>query len=100
MPVLSTPRRVHPLVALYGLLPPLQGSEAFKRLVADPAARVGGVPGAATGYLLAALQVALKRPIVAVMPDVERARQVFEELQSWTLEPASALYFPELEGLP
>ncbi|MFI5266286.1 MAG: transcription-repair coupling factor [Chloroflexota bacterium] len=99
-------------MALYGLLPPLQQADSFKRLVAQLAAvppatnlqplttRSGGVLGASSGYLLAALQVALKRPLVAVLPDPERARVVFEELQSWSLEPASCLYFPELEGLP
>jgi len=90
-------------VALYGLLPPLQTSDAFKRLVAQlgqGSARAGGTLGASTGYLLAALQVALKRPVIAVMPDAERARTVFEELQSWSLEPGSCLYFPELEGSP
>jgi transcription-repair coupling factor (superfamily II helicase) len=89
---------------LYGLLPPLQQSDAFKRvtekLKAGESTRAGGMLGASTGYGLAALQVALKRPIVAAMPDPERARQVFEELQQWSLEPASCLYFPELEGLP
>jgi transcription-repair coupling factor (superfamily II helicase) len=90
-------------MALYGLLPPVQQSDAFKRLVdrlQAGSARAGGVLGASTGYLLAALQVALKRPIIAAMPDPERARQVFDELQAWSLEPASCLYFPELEGLP
>jgi len=99
-------------VALYGLLPPLQQSDAFKRLierlavvppaagVPSPTTRIGGVPSASSGYLLAALQVALKRTLVAVLPDPERARVVFEELRSWSLEPASCLYFPELEGLP
>jgi transcription-repair coupling factor (superfamily II helicase) len=90
-------------VALYGLLPPVQQADAFKRLVQQlqtGSARAGGVLGASTGYLLAALQVALKRPLIAVLPDPERARVVFEELQSWSLEPASCLYFPELEGLP
>ncbi len=90
-------------MALYGLLSPLQTSDTFKRLVEElgqGSARAGGVLGASTGYVLAALQVALKRPLIAVLPDPERARNVFEELQSWSLEPASCLYFPELEGLP
>ena len=88
---------------LYGLLPPLQQSAAFKKLVeqlqAGPA-RAGGILGASTGYVLGALQVAIKRPMVAVLPDPERARIVFDELQSWSLEAASCLYFPELEGSP
>ncbi|HEX6513852.1 MAG TPA: hypothetical protein VF157_16225, partial [Chloroflexota bacterium] len=90
-------------MALYGLLPPLQQATAFKKLTEQlkaGGARAGGVLGASSGYLLAGLQVALKRPVVAVLPDPERARQVFDELQSWSLEPASCLYFPELEGLP
>lgn len=90
-------------MALYGLLPPLQTSDTFKRLLAqlhDGSARAGGTIGSCSGYLLAALQVGLKRSVVAVLPDPERARQVFDELQSWSLEPASCLYFPELEGLP
>jgi transcription-repair coupling factor (superfamily II helicase) len=90
-------------MALYGLLPPLQEAAAFKKLLAElrtGPAQAGGVLGASTGYVLAALQVGLKRPLIAVLPDVERARQVFEELQAWSLEPASAMYFPELEGLP
>ncbi len=90
-------------MALYGLLPPLQEAAAFKKLLAElrrGPAQAGGVLGASTGYVLAALQVGLKRPLIAVLPDVERARQVFEELQAWSLAPASAMYFPELEGLP
>ncbi len=98
-------------MALYGLLPPLQESAAFKRLVqslkeppaqsgAEATLRAGGVLSASTAYVLAALQVALKRTIVAVLPEPERARQVFDEIQTWSLEPASSLYFPELEGLP
>ena len=90
-------------MALYGLLPAVQQADAFKKLVAQLAsgsARAGGLPSASSGYLLAALQVALKRPLIAVLPEVERARVVFEELQSWSLEAASCLYFPELEGLP
>ena len=89
---------------LYGLLSPLQQSAGFKQAVErvqpGKSTRAGGVLGAASGYLLAAVQVVLKRPVIAVLPDPERARAVFEELQSWSLEPASTLYFPELEGLP
>jgi transcription-repair coupling factor (superfamily II helicase) len=99
-------------VALYGLLPLLQELPAFKKLVEQlaetgsvegarhAAVRAGGVLGASTGCVLGALQVALKGPMVAVMPDPEQARQVFADLQSWSLEPASCLYFPELEGSP
>ena len=96
-------------MALYGLLPALQQAPAFQALVAslkqgtgpktgDDA--VGGVPAASLPFILAGLQVALKRPIVAVLSEAERARQAFDELHQWSLEPASALLFPELEGQP
>ncbi|MBV9120592.1 MAG: transcription-repair coupling factor [Chloroflexi bacterium] len=91
-------------MALYGLLPTLQQAQRFgeivERLKSGQSLAAGGILGASTGYLAAALQVALKRPIITVLPDVERARAVFDELQSWSLEPASTMYFPELEGLP
>ncbi|MHB8620517.1 MAG: hypothetical protein ACYDAG_13245, partial [Chloroflexota bacterium] len=116
---------------LYGLLPLLQQSPAFQRLLEslkasnaspDSAAsapstlsrragegwgegaplvvEAGGVPTAAYPYLLAALQVGLRRPVVAVLPDADRAAAVYDELRAWSLEPASTLLFPPLEGLP
>ncbi|MDE3074027.1 MAG: transcription-repair coupling factor, partial [Chloroflexota bacterium] len=99
-------------MAIYGLLPALQQSAPFKRLieqikgattqssVLSPQHSAGGTPTAAVPYVLAALQVALKRPIIAVLPEADRARAACDELMQWSLEPASVMLFPELEGSP
>ncbi len=93
-------------MALYGLLPALQQSPSFKTLVdklkhqSGTGKTVGGTPTAAVPYVLAALQVALKRPVLAILPEADRARQAFDELQRWSIEPASVMFFPELEASP
>ncbi len=94
---------------LSGLLPLLGEVSAYRQLVenlrekptsyaAMPCA--GGLLAAARPYLVAALQRDLGRPILWVVAQSERAKEVGEQLRSWTPFPETILRFPAPDALP
>lgn len=54
---------------------------------------------AARSWLIAMLQADWSRPILVLCPSIQRARQLREEVQSWSSHPESVLVFAEPDGL-
>ena len=54
---------------------------------------------AARPWLIARLQMDWPRPILVLCPSVQRARQLQEQVQVWSPQPASVLVFPEPDAL-
>jgi transcription-repair coupling factor (superfamily II helicase) len=89
---------------LCGLLPLLGEISAYRQLVGnlrekDPPSALG-LLAAARPYLVAALQRDLGSPILWVVAQSERAKQVCEQLRSWASFPETILRFPEPDALP
>ncbi|HEX8966444.1 MAG TPA: transcription-repair coupling factor [Chloroflexota bacterium] len=91
--------RLHPLLAA------LERHPTFERLV--EALRTPGdgrhVLSAITparAYALAALQAALRRPMLIVTGRPSEARTYANELRAWAAEPDTVLLFPETDALP
>ncbi len=55
---------------------------------------------AARPYLLAALYADLNRPLIAVVARSDQARQVFQQLCTWSATPECVMLFPEPDALP
>ena len=93
---------------LYGLLSCLNCIPAYRRLIEDLRGSSDGLDSpqplhllaAARPYVTAALHQDLRRPIVLITGKVERAQQLYEELQAWAPDPKAVLRFPEPDALP
>jgi transcription-repair coupling factor (superfamily II helicase) len=77
----------------------------FRRLIeyvtdADVPPEIRGVSESAKPYLLAALGGALVHPLLVVMQDEARARDIAEVLRLLTGRPEQIIFFPERDGLP
>jgi transcription-repair coupling factor (superfamily II helicase) len=85
------------------LVDTLQGAESGSRsdgLLADPQTAPLSLIASARPYLIAALQQDLRRPILVVTAQTERAQQIYDELCVWTAIPQSVLRFREPDALP
>src|SRR5690348_485744 len=92
-------------MSLQGLLPLMQARPEFRRLVeqiehGEAPPELHGVSESGKPYLLAALHTALHRPVLVVMQDEQRARDVAETLRVLTGRPEQALLFPDRDALP
>jgi len=59
-----------------------------------------GLPEAARPFVVAGLFQDLERPMLVIAPDVERAREYYEQLRIWCRDPGQVLHFPAPERLP
>jgi len=92
-------------VALSGLLTLLDRLPEYQALLqrlqgGNGAARVERLIRPARGYLLAALQGHLGRPMLVVVPRPEGARRLAEELAVWSRTPEAVHLFPDPGVLP
>src|SRR5215472_1417400 len=92
-------------MSLQGLLPLMIERPEVRRLVeqldtgyAPP--ELHGVGEAGKPYLLAALHRMLSRPVLVVVQDEQRARDMAETLRLLTGRPEQALLFPDRDALP
>jgi len=89
-------------VRLHTLLPRLQGSPTFQRLVDvlahGPAVLATITP--ARPYALAALHATVARPILLIASRPSDARVYANELRTWSADPEAVLLFPETDALP
>lgn len=92
---------------LSGLLPLINEILAYRQLLGDLKAQATsslrsplGLVSSARPYLIAALQRDLACPILVVTGQVERARELYEQLRLWSEAPESILLFPEPDTLP
>ncbi len=92
-------------MSLQGLLPLLEERPEFRRLVeqlrhgeAPPELR--GVSEAGKSYLLAGLGAALGHPLLVVVQDEARAREVAEVIRLLLGRPEQVLFFPDRDALP
>jgi len=92
-------------VKLDALLPRIRGDEGYRaaldhlRQETDGAVRFS-VLDAARPAVLAALHGELRRPTVLLLNRLARARQLAEEIASWSETPDEVYLFPELDVLP
>jgi transcription-repair coupling factor (superfamily II helicase) len=85
------------------LVDTLKGSESGSGsdgLLTDPRTAPLSLIASARPYLIAALQQNLRRPILVVTAQAERAQQIYDELCVWTAIPQSVLRFREPDALP
>ncbi|HEU5367336.1 MAG TPA: CarD family transcriptional regulator, partial [Ktedonobacterales bacterium] len=92
-------------MSLQGLLPLIHVRPEFRRLVeqieyGEVPPELHGVSESGKPYLLAALQTALSRPVLVVVQDEQRARDLAETLRVLTGRPEQALLFPDRDALP
>ncbi|HEY7359122.1 MAG TPA: transcription-repair coupling factor, partial [Ktedonobacterales bacterium] len=92
-------------MSLQGLLPLMQARPEFRRLIeqiehGEAPPELHGVSESGKPYLLAALHTALSRPVLVVVQDEPRARDVAEMLRVLTGRPEQILLFPDRDALP
>ncbi len=92
-------------MSLQGLLPLMMARPEFRRLVeqiehGEAPPELHGVSESGKPYLLAALHTALSRPVLVVVQDEQRARDVAETLRALTGSPEQILLFPDRDALP
>jgi transcription-repair coupling factor (superfamily II helicase) len=92
-------------MSLQGLLPLLIVRPEFRRLVeqlehGEAPPELHGVSESGKPYLLAALHTALSRPLLVVVQDEQRARDLAETLRTLTGRPEQVLLFPDRDALP
>ncbi len=96
---------------LAGLLPLLWHLPEYGRLVQELRARTPGqgdgqgpcraqVPPVAWPYVLAGLHQDIARPLLIVVPGVEEAKELRDQLEAWCPPDTPVLLFPEPDALP
>lgn len=88
---------------LSGLLPLLQSSTAYQRLLDDLRAQQGAyplpVPRAARPYVVAALSRDLQRPLLYIAARIDRAQMLHETMRAYLGPDANVLRFPAPSAL-
>ncbi len=92
-------------MSLQGLLPLIIERPEVRRLVeqlehGEAPPELHGVSEAGKPYLLAALHQAMSRPMLVVVQDEQRARDMAETLRMLTGRPEQVLLFPDRDALP
>ena len=88
---------------LSGLLEAVDGLASYQRLVAllagEPRSARLSVVDSAKPYLLAALQRSLGRPLLVVVAQAGRARELVEQVQAFAVRPEVVAHLPEHDSL-
>ncbi len=88
------------LDGIRGLAAALPWAEAARRWPATHGAQQAAVRAGARPVLAAVAQQHATRPLLVVCADRDRAHRFYQELRSWSPQPANALFYPDLDYLP
>ncbi len=87
---------------LYGIIPILSDTGRWAEFTRKLGTRQGKITviDGAKPFLLACLRHSLRKPILVITPDTERAKTLQEEIAAWSHPDTTVHLFPEIDVLP